>query len=306
METVETTPPVEPTLSDAVLRYLPRQTPPSLLVANLNWLVRDPQRTVPFEGPVATAVRELWDAMPQTHDLTNADKLAATVMRSGMQLEAQLASVPQSAAVTMQTDLKALLLSLKQSLSKSVQVPMGIETINTGSPPMSGDTLRPLPPMPATLSVIDAPNRQLAELARQTDGAVARLTALQAAGAAGAAWILEIPVRKENRAEFVRMKFERDSSSSPQDAQAPWSVEVALDLGMAGEMFARITWAQRQISVQLRAASPAVVTMLQQHASELTDSLRGAGLNVQQVVCLHGMPAEQSERRAAALLDVRA
>ena len=307
LETVEPAPSAETTLSDAMRRYLPRQIPPSLLVANLNWLARDSQRTAPLQEQVAAAVRGFWEALPQTEDLTDAGKLAATVTRSGMQFEAQLAAAtPQSAAVTMQQDLKALLLNLKQALSQSAQTPMGIETVNSGSPPMSGDTLTPLPAMPATLSVIDAPDRQLAELARQTDGAVARLTALQAAGAAGAAWILEIPVRNDDRAEFVRMKFERDSNSSPQDAQAPWSVEVALDLGTAGEMFARITWAQGQISVQLRAASPAVVALLQRHAPELTDSLRNAGLNVQQVICLHGMPAQQSERRAAALLDVRA
>jgi hypothetical protein len=306
LETVQAAPAAEPTLGDAVRRYLPRQIPPSLLMANLNWLTRDPRRTAPLEGQIAAAVHSLWQALPQTDDLTDAGKLAATVLRSGMQFEAQLAAAtPQSAAVTTQRDLKALLLGLKQALSESARAPMGVETVNTGSPPMSGDTLRPLPVMPATLSIIDAPDRQLAELARQTDGAVARLTALQAAGAAGAAWILEIPVRNENRAEFVRMKFERNSGGAP-DEEAPWSVEVALDLGMAGEMFARVTWAQRQISVQLRAASPEIVKTLQQYAPELTDDLRKAGLNVQQVICLHGMPAEQSERRAAALLDVRA
>jgi hypothetical protein len=58
--------------------------------------------------------------------------------------------------------------------------------------------------------------------------------------------------------------------------------------------------------VQLRAESPAVVAALSQRVDELEAMLSESGLDVDRVVCLHGMPAGDLGVRAARLLDVRA
>jgi hypothetical protein len=61
-----------------------------------------------------------------------------------------------------------------------------------------------------------------------------------------------------------------------------------------------------RVGVQLRADSPAVVDMLNARAPELEAMLRDAGLEVDRIVCRHGMPAGDAGERLTRLLDVRA
>jgi hypothetical protein len=309
LETLESSAPPDNVATDALRKYLPRQLPPSLLMSNLSWLARDSDRSEPFNSAVSSALRNLWRALPTTADLTDADRLAATVARSGTQLEANLGKGIASAPLSTRGDLKALMLNLKQVLTASSvrsAAPHVADFDAAGAPPTSEGTLKALPSAPATLSVIDAPDRQVAELARQTDGALARLTSLQAQGAAGMPLIVEIPVRHEDRAEFVRLKFEREHAASNSTAETTFSVEVALDLGIAGELFARVTLANERVSVQLRAESPALVESLQSHTPQLASALQEAGISVDRIVCSYGMPAAHSERRSVSLLDLRA
>jgi hypothetical protein len=309
LETLESSAPPDTVATDALRKYMPRQLPPSLLMSNLSWLARDADRSRPFDSAVSSALRNLWRALPTSADLTDADKLAATIARSGTQLEANLGNGSASAPLSTRGDLKALLLNLRQVLNASVVRSASAHVTSfdaAGAPPTSEGTLKALSSAPATLSVIDAPDRQITELARQTEGALARLTSLQAQGAAGMPLIVEIPVRYEDRADFVRMKFEREQSSRTAGTEPGFSVELALDLGIAGELFARVTLAHERVSVQLRAESPALVETLQRHTPELASALNAAGIAVENIICSHGMPAARSERRSASLLDIRA
>ena len=52
--------------------------------------------------------------------------------------------------------------------------------------------------------------------------------------------------------------------------------------------------------------SPAIVAALSQRADELEAMLSESGLEVERVVCLHGLAADDPGVRAARLLDVRA
>jgi ABC-type nitrate/sulfonate/bicarbonate transport system substrate-binding protein len=79
-----------------------------------------------------------------------------------------------------------------------------------------------------------------------------------------------------------------------------------MDLGAVGALHARVTLSGHRIGVQLRAESASVVEALSIHAAELEALLRDAGLDVDRVVCLHGMPVGDAGARAARLLDVRA
>ena len=149
------------------------------------------------------------------------------------------------------------------------------------------------------------------ELSRQTEGAIARLTTLQLANSAVEPTtqnlLIELPVRHDDRASVLRLRIEEDASRrNQQGAGSAWSVEAALDLGVAGAMHARITLTEHRVSVQLRAESPAIVEALSSRAPELESMLREAGLEVDRVVCLHGMPAGDLGARPARLLDVRA
>ena len=103
------------------------------------------------------------------------------------------------------------------------------------------------------------------------------------------------------------MRIEHDGSRRRDgDGAESWTVEAAVDLGAIGALHAKVTLVGNRIGVQLRAESPAIVDALSQRADELEAMLAESGLEVDRIVCLHGMPAGDAGVRAARLLDVRA
>jgi hypothetical protein len=167
-----------------------------------------------------------------------------------------------------------------------------------------------LPAAPATLAVLDAADQQMNELARQTDGAVARLTTVQITNTSQdpplQAMLFELPVRSEDRASMLRLRIEQEGSHAGQSAGDSWTVEAAMDLGAIGALHARVTLVGHRIGVQLRAESAGVVETLSARSAELEAMLRDAGLEVERIVCLHGMPVGEAGTRLSRLLDVRA
>jgi hypothetical protein len=103
------------------------------------------------------------------------------------------------------------------------------------------------------------------------------------------------------------LKIENDGSRRRDgDGAESWTVEAAIDLGAIGALHAKVTLIGKRIAVQLRAESPAIVEALSQRTDELEAMLSESGLEVDRVVCLHGMPAGEVGVRQARLLDVRA
>ena len=104
----------------------------------------------------------------------------------------------------------------------------------------------------------------------------------------------------------VRLRIEHDNSRKHSGGGDSWSVEAAVDLGQIGALHAKVTLTGHRIGVQLRAESAAIVDALSARAGELESLLRESGLEIDRIVCLHGMPAGDAGVRAARLLDVRA
>lgn len=308
--------------SDALRKYLPRQSSAAPLMANLAWVASGKHDGRPLPASITQAAARLWQALPDMTALANPNGLRNAVARSGVFLESTLASGdPRTLAATLSTDIKALLLNLSRILrdlgarsSAAVFADSGGAGSAAHSPiPLTRGPLTSLPSAPATLAVLDAPSDQMNELARQTEGALSRLTALQAGNAAQdtpnptPTLLLELPVRHGDRASVIRMRIEQERSRQHHGAAADsWTLEAAMDLGTAGGLHARVNLLGHRISVQLRSDSPGVVDTLAARAPELEAMLREAGLEVDRVVCLHGMPAADTGAHRARLLDVRA
>lgn len=294
---------------DALRRFMPKQESPTLMLANLAWLAQGKGSAAALPKNVLEAAARLWQSLPNTDDLTDPTSLKATLNRSGVFLESNLASGQHS----MGQDLKALMLSLSKALQESGARGSSASSHTAGyaAPPTARGALTSLPPAPATFAMLDAANQQLNELARQTEGAVARLTTVQLANSAEPStsnFLIEVPVKHEDRTSMLRLRIEQedrrhDQSSSGTNA---WTVEAALDLGVAGALHARVTLSEHRIGVQLRAESPAIVEALSARVGELESLLRESGLEIDRVVCLHGMPVGDNGARPARLLDVRA
>ncbi|MET0499077.1 MAG: flagellar hook-length control protein FliK [Steroidobacteraceae bacterium] len=301
--------------ADALRRYLPKQASPALLSSNLGFIARSGSDAVSLPRSVMQAAANLWQALPDTASLGDPKALEQAVRRSGIFLESSLASGDRAeSAAAARTDLKSLMLQLSRALTELGARPAAAMT-DTSAPaplPSAHGPLAALPAAPATLSLLDTSSQQMNELSRQVDGAIARLTTVQVANASQdtptQSFLVELPVRHDDRAAMVRLRFERDGSrrQSADDGDQSWSVEAALDLGAIGALHARVTLTGHRIGVQLRAESPLIVDTLAARRLELESMLRESGLEVERIVCLHGMPAGDAGPRPTRLLDVRA
>jgi hypothetical protein len=279
-------------------------------MANLAWIASGKNGPESLPLPIAQAAARLWQALPDTATLSDPRGLQNAIARSGTFLESQLAGDRRMIAAAVTTDLKALMLNLTRTLREHGARPGGGIADSNAPVPVARGPLTSLPAAPATLAVLDTQLQQMNELARQADGALARLTTLQVANTSQDATVhsmlLELPVRFSDRATVVRLRIEQDGSRKYSTGSDSWTVEAALDLGAVGALHARVTLLGQRIGVQLRAESPAVVETLSARAPELEALLREAGLEVDRVVCLHGLPAGDPGMRTTRLLDVRA
>jgi len=300
--------------TDALRKYLPRQASPAPLVSNLAWIANGKGSAEQLPPSVTQAAARLWQALPDAATLTDPRGLQNAIARSGTFLESTLATADRRMlAAAVANDVKALMLNLTRVLRDHGARPSSATTDSAmHSPvPLTRGPLTSLPAAPATLAVLDTPAEQMNELARQTDGAVSRMTALQVSNAPQdtppPSILLELPMRHGDRASVIRLRIERDQSRQHESGGSDsWTMEAALDLGAIGALHARVTLAGHRIGVQLRAESPTVVNTLLARSSELESMLREAGLEIDRVVCLHGMPAGDAGIRTTRLLDVRA
>jgi hypothetical protein len=304
----------ETVVSDAMRRFVPRQESASLMLANLSWLAQGKNGANDLPKAVLQAAAQLWQALPDADSLGDPRTLQKAITRSGAFLEANLADASRIGfdPKLLATDLKALMLALSRTLRDSGARPSAARSDNAMNAPIptARGPLTALNAAPATFSMIDAADQQLNELSRQTDGAIARLTTTQITNSAPdpalQSMLVELPVRHEDRAAMLRLRVEHDNSRKRSGGADSWTVEAAVDLGHVGALHAKVTLSGQRISVQLRAESAAIVDALATRTGELEAMLRESGLEIDRIVCLHGMPAGDTGVRAARLLDVRA
>lgn len=301
-------------VADAMRRFVPRQESPAPMLANLSWLAQGKNGASELPKAVMQAAAQLWQALPDADSLADPKGLQNAIQRSGAFLEANLADASRGAVSPklLDTDLKALMLNLSRVLRDNGARPNAAHSdIAMNAPvPTARGPLTALNAAPATFSMLDDADQQLNELSRQTDGAIARLTTTQITNSAPdpsiQSMMVELPVRHEDRASMLRLRVEHDGSRRHSGGEDSWSVEAAMDLGPVGALHAKVTLTRHRIGVQLRAESPAIVEALSTRAGELEAILRESGLEIDRIVCLHGMPVGDTGARAARLLDVRA
>jgi hypothetical protein len=301
-------------ITDALRKFVPRQQNPALLLANLAWIAQRKSGVETLPRPVVQAAAHLWHALPEAEALADPKALEAAIAKSGVFLDANLATPRGPTDPRFASDLKTLMLTLHRALQSYGAKPSSSahsDVAGHAPVPTARGPLTTLPSAPATLAVLEEPSQQLNELARQTDGSLARLTTVQISNSAPdptvQSMLIDLPVRHEDRAAVLRLKIEKDGSRRRDgDGTESWTVEAAVDLGAIGGLHAKVTLIGKRIGVQLRAESPAVVAALSQRSGELEAMLAESGLDVDRVVCLHGMPAGDPGVRPARLLDVRA
>ncbi len=312
-ETLDADAPVQPdTAGDALRRLLPRQASPAMLLANFAWLNESDDRAQALPPQVLEAIARVWKGLPSATQLAGPDGLKTALLRAGVFLESQLAKAPAANSLEdlATRDLKALLLGLRATLVEHGGKPTGATSPmpDSISPlPRSHGSLPPLAEAAASLASTRSKAAMLDTLTQQTDGALARLTATQINNFAahGLTCLIELPVRHQDDASMLRFRFEREPTH-PGEQDPSWTVEAALALRQGETVHARVALRAGRISVQLRSDSPAIVAQMKSRSGFLAGVLQTAGLEVDQVVCLNGLPATEGGHSRAQLVDARA
>lgn len=311
-ETLE--PATEPTpevASESLRRVLPRQASPAALLANAGWIAARESSNPLLPTRLLLALAALWKGLPTRGQLSSPEGLEAAIRQSGLFLESQLANATSLARVddVATRDLKALLLSVRSQAAEQPGQHLATGAFAAaGAPlPMLRGALAPLAHIAPSLASIAAPAEQVDELLRQTDGALARLTATQLinASAQGLAYLVEVPVRYDNEARMLRFRFERPPEQPGGHAQG-WSIEAVLTLSRGEAVHARVSFQLGRVAVHLRSDSVAMVERLRQSRDALMGTLLAAGLDVEQIVCLHGLPAADPGQSRSQLVDTHA
>lgn len=297
--------------SEALRRYLPRQSSPTPLLANLGWLARTASNRALLPSGLSEVLSSLWESLPEAETLHDAAALQHALQLSGGFLEAQLARSGNPDPEDIRDDFKAQLLGLREQL-KAFKLATS-STANAAPPgplPMLQNTLSAMPTGPASLAILDSTAAQLSELKQQTEGALARLNTTQLVNASAAqsgatAWLIELPVRRDDRAELLRFKFEREPRRQA-GSEPSWSVEVAMDLGLSGALHAHVSLSGPRLSIKLRSDSAKLVAALSGDLDILRSALQSQGLDVDYLVCLHGGPVDDARSRLNHLLDLHA
>lgn len=298
-------------LGDALRRTLPKQTSPMPLLANLAWQMRRSAPLTALPAEVTEVLQRFWEGLPRMSALQTPEGLADALGKSGVFLEPALAQAGTTAqrANIAKRDFKGILLALRQALAARVS-PQYPSHVPSGPLPLLRGPLTTISAMPATLTLMDDAATQMQELAQQTEGALARTVSTQLLNAESAqtnapVWLVEIPVRQEDRAELLRFRFEREAPAA-ENSSVRWSIEVAMDLGAAGQLHARVTLSEGRCTVQLRSESPQLIDALNRDAHLLTAALQAQRLSVDRVICLHGAPIRDGGAPTMRLLDFHA
>lgn len=146
-------------------------------------------------------------------------------------------------------------------------------------------------------------------LMRDTDGAIARQTLLQAASLpnrvdhadpSGPRWLFEIPFATGQGTTMAQLEIARDGRAAPrEDIKPVWRARFSIDVEPIGPVHGQIALIGERAAVTLWAERPDGAAQLRDNAAMLTDALRRAELEPD-VLVRDGSPPRPSREAAPA------
>jgi len=271
---------------------LPRQAPLDNLVQTL---VRagDQDRLPPA---VRDAVNALLRAIPASGELSQESRIRDLFRNSGLLFEQKLQQIVRQQASPDQLagDQKGLLANLLRQLFGALQErPRSTEggrhtPPGAAQPAQSANVRAPLP-LPRDVNTL------LGLLARQTDGALARVQLSQVnllAGEIQLPWLVEIPVRDGDRTDALRLLLDREPQQGENDAERGWTVRLSLDNADLGGLHCTVTLRGRTVSTNWWAERRDTATRVDTQLQLLATRLEALDLTVGGMRCVHGRPPE--------------
>ncbi|MGQ9831866.1 MAG: flagellar hook-length control protein FliK [Thermochromatium sp.] len=243
------------------------------------------------------AVATLIDQLATATDLTDPERLAIAVGRSGLWLEALLAQSAidptQSAALTL--DLKAQLLTLAQRLRLQGTGPAATGTPSPDPPQVEHRPASHLP-RPQTTENEPVPhhaqdnqrtntqdNQRTTGLARDVEGMIKQIVTkqLQSLGspAGQTQWLLELPFQTPSGLVALEADIRREQAREARE-QDTWSLRLRLDLPKLGPLYIQLILRDQRLNASFQAAKSAGAEQIKQHLDDLRTRLEARSIEV--------------------------
>lgn len=292
---------------------------PSLL-AGLQQLARDPGA----DSSLRTTIERLLGALPTAQQLGDAKTVAQALLNSGTFLEAKLMS---GATAGLGADLKANMLQLITQISTNAALGPPPASLAAAVPALVRTALgtlervspKPQPgafPLPSRLLQALEDEGDLEQLLRLAAAAVSRLqshamSSLQQSGTLEngnlqTTWQTEVPIRHGQEFVPLQVKLQREETpqqqadrehQTPEALQPLWRIELAFDLAPLGPLQVQAQLTQGRLNGQLWAEREPTARLIEQQLGALRERLLARGLEVDELHCYPGAPAQGPRTR---------
>lgn len=125
-------------------------------------------------------------------------------------------------------------------------------------------------------------------------------------------WQLEIPIRYGHEVQQFSLRIDEEWLNEQQNnnVETPskvrqWLIKLAFDLPEAGAFHAHLIIVDDSVSASLWAENPSTLTKTQQKLGQLQQRLQKDGVNVKQIECFAGRPAEEKIQLNYSLVDIK-
>jgi hypothetical protein len=318
------------TLQNALLQALPKQTPPTSLLDNLEQLVDPKQPTLQQLNKLAQLppeiVQQIRTLLATIPDVTQLPQLISKIVnQSGVFLESTLLqSQPGMPNEQLKGDLKAQFLKLLNSLPIDLKSSflLNASREENANPMLNRDPL-PLPgaiPQPlhkdAVFNLMDkSPAAIQTVIHEQINQALSRITANQVNhlsqnqfapddNKTGFLIMMDIPVKTpQNDIDVIPLMIKQRKATATQPTQ--WSISFALSLSELGDMQGTVTLNGTNVNVKINTENQEAIDTLNQYEDEMHTLLEQLGLNLGGFNLKLGLENNNIQTENLHLLDIR-
>ena len=331
-------------IDQGVRQSLPQHQPTHQLVALLQQILKQNPEQLPKQ--FTQRINHLLQQFPTPEKMQQAQPAKQAIENSGIFLESKLARQAMAEQFTtniiakpeknveVQRDIKALLQSFSQHLTKKTQITLKPQQ------PIAPDRENPIHKLDEDFSAIqhkplnakknDINNTEkkeqnldiiLRQLSRQLLSSIARtqLNQLESLNARQSrnidnqtpinSWVTEIPIVNGEQIDNLRLRIEQEtleqSKDNNEEKQILWTVMLAFDLHALGKMNVQLKILKGTVSAIVWSAQEKTHAQVKQHIKELSNNLKKVGVSVSKIECQQGLPPNNASPLLQQLVDVR-
>ena len=255
--------------TEALKRILPKQRPLSELFDKLSQIQSSSSLST-HPGQIKQAMQTMFERLLSVSHPQFRQSIKTALFDSGLFMESNLVNQESRS-----NDLKLNMLRL-YDLVKSLLPP----------PDLTQDRkMAPSPEQDPTAMRSQTVLKQLTDLLKQLDGAIARihtnqLASLPAEDPTRQVWQFELPLMCQDQVDLYQITIKQESSGPREDPDSIWSVTLQMNLQPLGPMRVQLRLQGKSLATVIWAERPGTMQLLERHLPRLQQAFEQADLEV--------------------------